>query len=175
VERRPNSVCPIPIFVQGVLRAMRLAKLRLGIHLLILTGSLGNPASVLADPPPDVRARIGTPRLRAVRPIDDARFSADGRRLVACAGTTRASALTADDSSPVREALFTFGRLAMERSFARSTPSWSCSTTPPFGAKKGSDSQSTPKRAVSLVAVLRTAKRVCRFGILRPVRPLPRP
>lgn len=57
------------------------------ISLLILTGSLAAVPAIHAEPPPaGAIARIGTVRYRALRPIDDARFSADGKRLIACAG-----------------------------------------------------------------------------------------
>jgi RNA polymerase sigma factor (sigma-70 family) len=106
---------PVAALVQDLLRGMRLAKLKLGLNLLLLAGTLAagggvmlrsqpaakqatasaagkDPDSARTDPaenspPRGALARLGTTRFRSDRPIDDARFSADGKRLVACAGS----------------------------------------------------------------------------------------
>jgi RNA polymerase sigma factor (sigma-70 family) len=106
----------VTALAQDALRGMRLAKLKTGFSLLLLLGALAAGAGAItysqpvakpaepsaaadaSDPargdrtddplPSGARARLGTTRFRADRPIQDARFSADGKRLVAFAGGT---------------------------------------------------------------------------------------
>lgn len=62
-------------------------KQNLRMSLGILMGLLAAGPAIRAESlPSGAIARIGTVRYRALRPIEDARFSADGKRLIGCAG-----------------------------------------------------------------------------------------